>query len=182
MAPTPVRSLLVLPVLAVALACGGEKAAKGPPEPAPAPEPAAKAPAHSAPKPAQKVKVVDGPPPNEKDRYALAVEPPEVAHPGEAAKVKVAVTPKAPWHMNLDFPTSLELKPPADVKVSKPKLGKADAARLDENGAAFEVELTPAAPGSKALTGTFKFAVCQEEACSPVTETITFSLNVAPKS
>ncbi|RMG95101.1 MAG: hypothetical protein D6705_14245 [Deltaproteobacteria bacterium] len=92
------------------------------------------------------------------------------------------VTPKAPWHMNLDFPTSLELSPPADVTVPKTKLKKADAKQLDENAAAFDVEITPTAPGSKSFSGTFKFAVCQEEACSPVTETITFSVDVAPSS
>ncbi len=181
MRQTTVATCTVFALSALLAACGAEKTTKGTPAPAEAPAPAVKA---EAPKQAEtkKVKVVDGAPPSEADRYELSIEPPAKATVGEKATVKVAVSPKAPWHVNLDYPTSLELAPPSGVTLPKAKLKKADAARLDENAAEFHVEVVAQDPGTKAFTGTFKFAVCQDEACSPVTETITFNVDVAPKS
>ncbi len=183
---------LVLAAACALAACGSEKAqsttsepAATPPQPAAAAKapaaPAAAAPAQAA-APGGPVKVVDGPPPGEEARYALAIDPPKAAKVGQPVKVKVKVTPKAPWHMNLDFPTSLAVTAPAGVELAKPKLAKADATRLDESACEFDLAFTPTQPGDKAFKGTFKFAVCQDEACSPVTEDVTFAVNVVPAS
>ena len=187
---SPLRAMAVAALLALA-ACGSEKAQSTTSEPAAAPPAAASAQA-KAPAPGEAdaakaapggpVKVVDGPPPGEKDRYALAIEPPKDAKVGQAVQVKVKVTPKAPWHMNLDFPTSLAVEAPAGVELAKPKLAKADATKLDESSCEFDLAFTPKEAGEKAFKGTFKFAVCQDEACSPVTEDVTFAVNVVPAS
>jgi hypothetical protein len=124
------------------------------------------------------VKVVDAPAPGDEDRYALAIDPPATAAPGQEAKVTVRVVPKAPWHMNLDFPTSLKVQPPAGVTLAKADLKRADAARLDDGGCEFSVAFTPSEAGEKAFSGEFKFAVCQDEACSPVTEKVEFKVAV----
>lgn len=137
----------------------GEKAAKADPAPAD-----------------KKVKVVDGAAPEGDDRYELKIDTPE-AESGKESKVTVRVVPKEPWHMNLDFPTSLKVDAPEGVAVVNADLKKGDA-KLDESACQFDVAFTPSAAGSQTFTGKFKFAVCQDEACSPVTEDIEFKVAV----
>ncbi len=124
----------------------------------------------------KKVKVVDGAAPAGDDRYELKIETPE-AQSGQESKVTVRVVPKKPWHMNLDFPTSLKVDGPDGVALANADLKKGDA-QLDENACQFDVAFTPSAAGEQTFTGKFKFAVCQDEACSPVTEDIEFKVAV----
>jgi hypothetical protein len=160
------------------LGCSGDKQPAGASPPADGPKTAtADATADQAQADGEKKKVVEGAPPGGDDRYALSIETPE-AKAGERAQVVVRVVPKAPWHMNLDFPTSLELEPPGGVEVTKASLKKADAAELDEDQCRFDVEFEAADAGEKAFTGTFKFAVCQDDACVPVTESVEFKVAV----
>lgn len=159
----------------LSLACGGEKQAapaKNPSESATPPKTAA-APTAADPT----VKVIEGRDPAD-DRYSLAIEPPAAVAAGAAGAVKVSIVPKAPWHMNLDYPTSLAVTAPGDVSVAKAEQRKDDAARLDDNGAVFNVEFTAAKAGEASFTGQLKFAVCQEDACAPVTEEIEFKVAV----
>lgn len=123
-----------------------------------------------------KVKKVDAPPPGGDERYALQIDTPE-AKAGQPSSVTVRVVPKAPWHMNLDFPTSLKLQAPEGVSLANGDLKKADA-KLDENTCTFDVKFTAPAAGEHAFSGKFKFAVCQDEACSPVTEELEFKVAV----
>ncbi len=166
-------------MLALALAaCGAETKPAGPD--AKTPEKASPPPGGVAskldPKPDPTVKVVEGADPKD-DRYALKVDVVE-ATAGREGSFNVTVTPKAPWHMNLDFPTSLAVTAPDGVTLAKAELRKDDALTLDENSAAFAVKFTPAAAGDKDLSAKFKFAVCQDEACSPVTEEFQVKLAV----
>ena len=124
----------------------------------------------------KKVKVVEGSVPNGDDRYELEIETPE-AQSGQESKVTVRVVPKKPWHMNLDFPTSLKVDGPEGVALANADLKKGDA-QLEENACQFDVAFTPSAAGEQTFTGKFKFAVCQDEACSPVTEDIEFKVAV----
>jgi len=124
-----------------------------------------------------KVKVVPGQAPSADDRYELTVDAAQ-AKVGEPASVAVRVVPKAPWHMNLDFPTSLKVEAAAGVELAKAQLGKADAAKLDEHGCRFDVGFTASEPGERTFTGKFKFAVCQDEACAPVTRDVEFKVAV----
>ncbi|MGH1343116.1 MAG: hypothetical protein ACRBN8_16280 [Nannocystales bacterium] len=143
-------------------------------------EPDATAAADSAAGPAgggeKKVKVVEGAAPADDDRYELKIETP-AAQSGQESKVTVRVVPKKPWHMNLDFPTSLKVDGPEGVALANADLKKGDA-QLDENACQFDVAFTPSAAGEQTFTGKFKFAVCQDEACSPVTEDIEFKVAV----
>ena len=124
----------------------------------------------------KKVKLVEGTAPGADDRYELKIETPE-AESGQESKVTVRVVPKKPWHMNLDFPTSLKVDGPEGVALANANLKKGDA-QLDENACQFDVAFTPSAAGEQTFTGKFKFAVCQDEACSPVTEDIEFKVAV----
>jgi hypothetical protein len=113
----------------------------------------------------------------EEERYTLAIEPAEVAA-GDAGRVVIKVVPREPWHINLDFPTSLSIQAPEGVKVDKAEQAKADAVALTDTSCEYGVGFTAQAPGTKTFTGTFKFAVCQDEACSPVTEKLEFQVAV----
>jgi hypothetical protein len=163
------------------LGCSGDKKTAASPtadaKPPADAQPADAAPSAHAEQGEAKKKVVEGAPPGDDERYALSIETPE-AKAGEPARVVVRVVPKAPWHMNLDFPTSLAVDPAGGVEVSKADLKKADATKLDDDQAQFDVEFTAAEAGEKAFTGTFKFAVCQDEACVPVTENVEFKVAV----
>ncbi|MEM6296446.1 MAG: hypothetical protein AAGA54_34585 [Myxococcota bacterium] len=132
--------------------------------------------AKDAPAGEKNVKVVDGAAPSGDDRYELKIETPE-AQSGQESKVTVRVVPKEPWHMNLDFPTSLKVSAPEGVALTKADLKKGDA-QLDEKACQFDVAFTPSAAGEQSFSGKFKFAVCQDEACSPVTENIEFKVAV----
>lgn len=109
--------------------------------------------------------------------YTLQIDPAE-AKVGEESKVSIRVIPQGEWHMNLEYPTKLQIEPPSGTTIAKPKLEKADAVKLDEQGCEFAVAFTPAEAGTKTFTGEFKFAVCQDEACVPKTETLQFEVAV----
>ncbi|MCH9684688.1 MAG: hypothetical protein K0V04_24850 [Deltaproteobacteria bacterium] len=165
-------------------ACGGDpKPAATSPTAESAPAAAAETPeaspkAKAADAPTDKVKVVEGKAPGNDDRYALSVVPPSDAAAGQESEVVVRVVPKKPWHMNLDFPTSLKVAPPEGVALANAHLKKGDASTLDDNACEFSVKFTPAQAGEQAFTGQFKFAVCKDEACSPVTEDVAFKVAV----
>lgn len=177
------RALLVSLSLALS-ACGGEQKPAAPDAKAPdagktaaAEKPADKAadPAKTAAAGDSKVKVVDGP---GDDRFVLKITPPADAAVGREGVVTIAAVPQGPWHINLDFPTKLALAAPDGVTLAKADLAKGDAAKLDDKSAEFAVKFTPSSAGDKSFTGEFKFAVCQDEACSPVTEKLAFKVAV----
>lgn len=101
------------------------------------------------------------------NRFEVSVERPKTAAAGKPTKARIRMTPKAPWHVNLDYPTSLTLEATAGIQLAKPKLKKADATRLDEGGVEFTVTLTPQAAGNAKVKGTLRFAVCQDDSCAP---------------
>jgi hypothetical protein len=109
--------------------------------------------------------------------YALQIDPSE-GKVGEEGQVTIRVVPSADWHMNLEYPTKLQVTAPAGVAVAKPKLGKDDAVKLDEQNCEFAVKYTPSEAGDKTFTGEIKFAVCQDTACVPKTETLEFQVAV----
>ena len=112
------------------------------------------------------------------DRFTLQVDGPNMAAPGESGVVTIKVLPEAPWHMNLDYPTSLKMDPVDGVTMAKAQLKKGDAKTLDEDSAEYQVQFTADTAGDKTFKGKFKFAVCQDEACSPVAKDVEFKLAV----
>jgi hypothetical protein len=111
------------------------------------------------------------------DRFDLSFDK-APASAGKPAVVKVKITPKGEWHMNLEFPASLKMTAPDDVKLAKDALKKADAESLTEKGLVFPVKFTPASAGDKAFTGKLRFAICVEESCVPVSEAVSFAVEV----
>lgn len=123
-----------------------------------------------------KVKKIEGAPPGGDDRYQLMFDTPE-ATAGQESSVTVRVVPKEPWHMNLDFPTSLKVTAPEGVTVANADLKKGDA-KIDEKACAFDIKFTAPKQGEQTFSGKFKFAVCQDAECAPVTEQVEFKVAV----
>jgi len=191
------RSLLPVLVLVAGLAaCDGNKASKEPSDSGATPtaagnkDNAAKAKGGGAgiagvanaakdgaePAGGEKVKVVDAD--GTDDRYAVEVVSPSDAKAGQAGTAVVKIVPKEPWHINLDFPTSLKLTAPETLAVANANLKKADLAKLEDTGCEYNVDFTPSAAGDHTVSGTFKFAVCKDEACVPVSEKVEFKVAV----
>ncbi|KIG17404.1 hypothetical protein DB30_03323 [Enhygromyxa salina] len=125
----------------------------------------------------QKVGTAAGDAAGDNKQYALQIDPAE-GKVGEEGQVSIRVIPSETWHMNLEYPTKLQVTAPAGVVVAKPKLGKDDAVKFDEENCEFAVKFTPSEAGDKTFTGELKFAVCQDTACVPKTETLEFQVAV----
>jgi hypothetical protein len=111
------------------------------------------------------------------DSFDMKLEQPAPVAPGAEAIARVTVTPAAGYHINQDFPTKLDLQPPAGVKVAKTTLEVGDAEKMDEHTLVFAVHATPSAAGSFTLPGKIKFAVCKgEEDCEPKRRDVSFTV------
>jgi hypothetical protein len=110
--------------------------------------------------------------------YTLDVELPPRATRGQESIAHVRVHPKAPWHMNLEYPAKLQLRAPADVELVAPLLRKGDAERFDDQALEFAVLFTPQGQGSRKIQAELDFAVCGDAACGPVTESIELAFEV----
>ncbi|MCA9705919.1 MAG: hypothetical protein KDK70_08740 [Myxococcales bacterium] len=108
----------------------------------------------------------------------MNVEVPAGAMRGRAAVAKVHVAPKAPWHMNLEYPAKLRLTAPEDVELEDPLLEKGDAERFDDQGLVFTVLFTPQGKGARTIAAQVDFAVCGDASCGPVTESVELAFEV----
>jgi len=155
-------------------ACGGTSTSnhhRGAEASAPAAQPP------SAEQPPRIVARIPSPAPTE-SRFAIDIQRPETLETGRDALVSVSLKAIAPWHVNLDYPTSLELAAPPQVRLAREVFEKRHAAHLDEDGFKYEVGLSASAAGEKDFRGVLVFAVCEEEACIPVKQDIRFVIAV----
>lgn len=166
------RVSLLAPLL---LACGGDPGAPGRinTDMAP-PTPAAEAVAAPA---GPVVGVVPGAEPVEQ-RFTVEVERPATLDVGAAGVATVTLTTHEPWHVNLDYPTSLELTSPQSLEVAQRVFEKHHARRLDDQGFEYEVAFTPTSAGEQRVKGRLAFAVCEEDACVAVKHDINFVVAV----
>jgi hypothetical protein len=164
-----IRSLTVISLLC-ALGCGNSQSASEAPA-ASAQAATAAAPA-AAPKPAEPPKPVI-----EETAFRLALEGTVPYSAGQPGQLKLVLDPRGGYHVNQDYPTRIDLKVPATVKLAKPSLGKADAASFGEKNAAWNVDFT-ADKGEHSLVAAVDFAVCTADTCMPEQRTIAIALNV----
>lgn len=114
----------------------------------------------------------------EEPGYTLDVELPPQTTRGQEAVAHVRVHPRAPWHMNLDYPAKLHLQAPSDVQLVAPLLRKDDAQRFDDQALEFSVLFTPNAKGSRTIEAQLDFAVCGDASCGPVSESLQLAFEV----
>jgi hypothetical protein len=117
------------------------------------------------------------------DEGQLSIVVPPDAEAGKETTARVVVTPSSKYKINFEFATKLTLEPPADVTLAKNEFkaggqaqSKGDAEKFEEKELAFAVKLTPTKSGAHTVNGTFKFAVCDKDACLAKKETIAIQL------
>jgi hypothetical protein len=153
---------------------GDRSAAKTAPLPPAATPPAAPTPSEGPTAPA----ATAGKSRSETAEYIAEVTIPEAVAPGAEASLTVTVKPKAGWHFNLDFPTSVKTASTDGVAVRTPKQGLSDAVSSSEDaGAAWAVKVVPGTAGQATVTCDLKFAVCTETTCDPKRETLAVKLD-----
>lgn len=186
---TSMRTLLVASSLFFA-ACG-QDAANEPPVPpteangpaegdAPAEanaEPAAEEPA-AEPAPAAEAA---GPRVND-ESFVLELRGQEQYTAGALAQVGVHIDCQGDWHLNEDFPTSVQIEAVDGLGLAQTSLNKGGAAEFGESSARFDVPFTPTAAGEHQVQARVSFAVCSEQSCVPKTHTVALAVNVQDAS
>lgn len=109
--------------------------------------------------------------------FELVAEPPSSLVAGQEARVSIRLTARGNYHVNQDYPISIQVTAPAGVSVPRATLARADAAEFDEEHARFEFALT-APSGHHELRALVDFAVCTPESCMPDTRTLSIALDV----
>ncbi len=115
----------------------------------------------------------------EEESYVLEARPEAGGyHAGNLGQFAIHLTSRGEWHLNQDFPFSVELEGPADVSFPKATLGKGDAAEFEDEAARVDVPFTPSAAGEHEVRARVAFAVCSATSCVPKTATLALNLRV----
>jgi hypothetical protein len=117
-------------------------------------------------------------PPDVSGTYRIETSPMVKVKKGETAHAKVAVVPRADAHVSPDAPISLALTSGSALKLSKDKLGRAEAKETAAKGVEFDVPFTAAASGKDELKGTLTFFICTEKLCERQKREIAMAVEV----
>ena len=108
---------------------------------------------------------------------------PRVAAGGHG-NASLTIAAKNGWHVNGEAPITVSLSTmDAGLTVAKAKLGRGDLAESSKDAARFDIAFSCAADataGKKTINAEAKFVMCQESACKPVKETLSFDVEVTP--
>jgi hypothetical protein len=107
-----------------------------------------------------------------RDQFELVAATDGPLTAGQLGQVKITLRGRNGWHVNQDFPVSVDLTAPATVALAKARLERADATAFDETHFEFSAPVTPSAAGTAALRATVSFAVCTDANCAPYTENL----------
>lgn len=160
-------SILCIP-LVVAVAC--DRSAEE--TPSPAVERA------EAPAPAPKVEAPAGPVVTTSEFELRAIADDGGYTKGELAQFTVALTGRGGWHVNQEFPMSVEVRGSEALQFPKAALEKADAVEFTEEKARFAVPFTATGEGSHRVEAKVRFAVCTDENCIPEERSLALDLPV----
>lgn len=165
------KTIMTLGVL-LAGGCQQDAPAAEPAAPAPAPAAQPVAPAEKPAPAAEATAVVSDP------TFELRIDPAGTYASGKLARVDVALEARGDYHINQEYPMTIELTGGEAVAIPKPKLARGDATKFGEDKALFEVPLTPNAQGEHRVEAKVRFAVCTPETCVPDQRTLALALRV----
>jgi hypothetical protein len=111
-------------------------------------------------------------------RYDLAIEAPAKATKGSSGTARIVVSPRAPWHVNLDYVPKLTVAAPGGLALDRPEQKGADAERFDADGLAFVVPFRAEDKGAQKIAGELQFAMCADDACAPESVPVAFTIDV----
>lgn len=97
---------------------------------------------------------------------------------GQLGQLKIRLTGRNGWHVNEDYPVSVELTAPPTMTLAKSRLERGDAAVFEASRFEFSAPVTPSAAGSAEVRAVVSFAVCTEANCAPYTETLALAAQV----
>lgn len=151
------RSIRILFVLgALFVGCGGNSTATQPPA------------VDNTPPPADPPSNEPAGPRVESESFVLVATPTDSGYTaGQAGTIGIELTPRNGWHVNMDFPTEVEVTTGAPLGVAKARLARADAAAFEEQRVRFDAALTPPAAGAQTFDAIVRFAMCNADACLP---------------
>lgn len=93
--------------------------------------------------------------------YDVRISSSAVPRDGEGT-VSFEALPIRPWHVNLAYPTRVELKASPGLGVEDRTHTKTDARIMERGGIRFLIPVEGAQPGTHKLTGRFLFAMCSD--------------------
>lgn len=112
-------------------------------------------------------------------RYDLAIDAPARATKGTAGSARIAISPRAPWHVNLDYAPKLTVGTTTSGIAFDQKEQRGDQAeRFDADGLAFVLPFRAEAKGQKRVEGELHFAMCADDACAPESVPVAFTIDV----
>jgi hypothetical protein len=111
--------------------------------------------------------------------YELKKTEPKVAV-GARSSASLTIAAKNGWHVNGEAPISVSLVAPDGLTLAKTKLVRGDLAESTQETARFDIRFEAASTGTKVVTAEARFVMCQESACKPVKETLSFNIEVTP--
>lgn len=112
------------------------------------------------------------------DYARLLVSLPEDAREHAKLVTRVRLETTEPWHLNDEYPISLDIAAPDGVAMHREHFGKSEAATMDADGIEFDVEYVAASSGEKRFEGQMKFAVCTDHSCLPRKMRVEFNVDV----
>jgi hypothetical protein len=96
---------------------------------------------------------------------------------GQEGHIEIRLAARGNYHVNQDYPISIQVTAPDGVTLPHATLARADAAEFSETVARFDVPFTAPA-GHHELRALVDFAVCTPESCMPDTRTLAIALDV----
>jgi hypothetical protein len=111
-------------------------------------------------------------------KYDLAIEAPAKATKGSSGTARIAISPRAPWHVNLDYVPKLKIASPGGIALDRAEQKGPDAERFDADGLAFVVPFRAEDKGAQQIAGELQFAMCADDACAPETVPVAFTIDV----
>ncbi len=96
---------------------------------------------------------------------------------GQEGRFSLGLQARGNYHVNQDYPISIQVTAPSGVTLPRATLGRPEAAEFSEQLARFDVPFT-ATSGRHELRALVDFAVCTPESCMPDTRTLAIALEV----
>jgi len=96
---------------------------------------------------------------------------------GQEGRFSLRLQARGNYHVNQDYPISIQVTAPDGVTLPRATLGRPEAAEFSEALARFDVPFTATA-GRHELRALVDFAVCTPESCMPDTRTLAIALEV----
>jgi hypothetical protein len=100
----------------------------------------------------------------ETDAYSVALKAPTSVKAGALSTLEVSVTPKAPFHCNMEYPYKLKLEPNPALALRGDAITK-EAFQISAEGTKLQVPFTATKAGQYVVTGQLSFSVCKDDQC-----------------